>query len=117
MILSKSLQHNIPFYFECQNSKSWVDIVSFVNIYNLLFNLTFQVLHDGSKELAQNDKEFSKYVLSSENKVSVLCLTRACMTRAFVSYRFIIIANGCKEFVHLVFWFMIQNRNGGRFIC
>lgn len=31
----------------------------------------FQVLHDGSKELSQNDKEFSKYILSSENKVSI----------------------------------------------
>jgi len=28
-----------------------------------------QLLHDGSKEFAQNDADFSKYVLSHENKV------------------------------------------------
>jgi hypothetical protein len=29
-----------------------------------------QLLHDGSKEFAQNDVNFSKYVISDENKVS-----------------------------------------------
>lgn len=33
------------------------------------------MLHDGSKELAQNDTDSSKYVLSSENKVWVHTLT------------------------------------------
>ena len=28
-----------------------------------------QLLHDGSKELAQNDLDSSKYAISSENKV------------------------------------------------
>lgn len=28
-----------------------------------------QLLHDGSKEFAQNDVDFSKYVISNENKV------------------------------------------------
>jgi hypothetical protein len=29
-----------------------------------------QLLHDGSKEFAQNDVNFSKYVISDENKVN-----------------------------------------------
>lgn len=31
-----------------------------------------QILHDGSKELAQNELEASKYLLSAENKVCVI---------------------------------------------
>lgn len=34
-----------------------------------MLNNIEQMLHDGSKELAQNDADSSKYVLSSENKV------------------------------------------------
>ncbi|KAG6608333.1 Guanine nucleotide-binding protein alpha-1 subunit, partial [Cucurbita argyrosperma subsp. sororia] len=42
--------------------KSYIPVIH-ANVYQ-----TIKVLHDGSKELAQSDKEFSKYVLSSENK-------------------------------------------------
>ena len=34
-----------------------------------MLNVIEQILHDGSKELAQSDTDSSKYVLSSENKV------------------------------------------------
>lgn len=32
-------------------------------------NVVEQLLHDGSKELAQSDTDSAKYVLSNENKV------------------------------------------------
>ena len=40
-----------------------------------MLNVIEQILHDGSKELAQTDTDSSKYVLSSENKVWVHSLT------------------------------------------
>lgn len=70
-------------------------------------NLTFQVLHDGSKELAQNDTEFSKYVLSSENKVSVQCLTGTYMAWAFNLHGFKLIASGCKK--NLSSWLLVHD--------
>ncbi|XP_038900040.1 guanine nucleotide-binding protein alpha-1 subunit isoform X1 [Benincasa hispida] len=48
--------------FDEAELKSYIPVIH-ANVYQ-----TIKVLHDGSKELAQNDKEFSKYVLSSENK-------------------------------------------------
>ena len=40
-----------------------------------MLNVIEQILHDGSKELAQSDTDSSKYVLSSENKVWIHSLT------------------------------------------
>ncbi|KAF4375786.1 hypothetical protein F8388_014508 [Cannabis sativa] len=37
-------------------------------LYRCVSNVDGQLLHDGSKELAQSEKDSSKYVLSSENK-------------------------------------------------
>ncbi|KAL0545466.1 hypothetical protein IC582_015350 [Cucumis melo] len=48
--------------FDEAELKSYIPVIH-ANVYQ-----TIKVLHDGSKELAQNDKEFTKYVLSSENK-------------------------------------------------
>ncbi|XP_022977040.1 guanine nucleotide-binding protein alpha-1 subunit [Cucurbita maxima] len=48
--------------FDETELKSYIPVIH-ANVYQ-----TIKVLHDGSKELAQNDKEFSKYVLSNENK-------------------------------------------------
>ncbi|XP_023524236.1 guanine nucleotide-binding protein alpha-1 subunit [Cucurbita pepo subsp. pepo] len=48
--------------FDEAELKSYIPVIH-ANVYQ-----TIKVLHDGSKELAQNDIEFSKYVLSSENK-------------------------------------------------
>ncbi|KAG7037682.1 Guanine nucleotide-binding protein alpha-1 subunit [Cucurbita argyrosperma subsp. argyrosperma] len=48
--------------FDEAELKSYIPVIH-ANVYQ-----TIKVLHDGSKELAQSDKEFSKYVLSSENK-------------------------------------------------
>lgn len=47
-------------------------------------NVIEQILHDGSKELAQSDTDSSKYVLSSENKVWIHSLTFYYI--AFVSF-------------------------------
>lgn len=92
MILSKNLKRNLSIswleacwscnFFECLRTSNheilifWCEacsscMFSWFRSSSLLSNSTCQVLHDGSKELAQNDKEFSKYVLCSENKVSV----------------------------------------------
>ncbi|XP_022941404.1 guanine nucleotide-binding protein alpha-1 subunit [Cucurbita moschata] len=48
--------------FDEAELKSYIPVIH-ANVYQ-----TIKVLHDGSKELAQSDKEFSKYVLSSDNK-------------------------------------------------
>ena len=38
-------------------------------ILNILLDVFKQLLHDGSKEFAQNDGDFSNYVISDENEV------------------------------------------------
>ncbi|KAB1219854.1 Guanine nucleotide-binding protein alpha-1 subunit [Morella rubra] len=48
--------------FDEEELKSYISVIH-ANVYQ-----TIKMLHDGSKELAQNDADSSKYVLSSENK-------------------------------------------------
>ncbi|PKI76002.1 hypothetical protein CRG98_003552 [Punica granatum] len=48
--------------FDDGELKSYIPVIH-ANVYQ-----TIKILHDGSKELAQNDTESSKYVLATENK-------------------------------------------------
>ncbi|XP_039071573.1 guanine nucleotide-binding protein alpha-1 subunit-like [Hibiscus syriacus] len=49
--------------FDEEELKSYISVIQ-ANIYQ-----TIKILYDGSKEVAQNEADSSKYVLSSENKV------------------------------------------------
>lgn len=54
----------------------------------IVSNVVEQLLHDGSKELAQSDTDSAKYVLSNENKVWIPFLTLVYNT-AFLMFNFI----------------------------
>lgn len=50
--------------------KKYILIKLYSDIHLLIIRYCFvQILHDGSKELAQSDSDSSKYVISAENKV------------------------------------------------